>query len=291
MASNYNNQQLGMFLRQAREEAGLSQQEAAKQLKLLRNQMVALEEGAFNKLPGDTFVVGYLKNYAKLVGLNPEELAKQYRLQRQQERAELVEKQETISADSVSAGSAIRMGSQHRQHKTGYGLVMSLLVIVGIWWLNYQPVPELIDSTSNVVRVDTADGTTVVGPLAEYGDEELDIGPQLPPLVTSSVTMMGDPEPSLNEYADNELVVESISDSQLSFYFTGDCWVEVRDGDEQIIYASLKKAEDMLQLRGKPPFRVILGYAPAVSLSYNGEPVDIEPNRRDNMAKLILGNS
>lgn len=285
MSSDYNNQQLGMFLRQAREEAGLSQAEAAACLKLLRNQLYAIEEGEFHKLPGDTFVVGYLKNYARLVGLNPEEFANQYRLNHREEDNEL---EQSVAEHAVSAGLAMDMGFQHKQHKTAYGLALSVLVVLSVWWFAYQSEPQVYDYPDNIVRVDTAEGTTVIGPLTEYAEEEIDIAPPSP-LQISTVTTMGDISP-VNS-AQGASVVETVQDSRLSFYFTGDCWVEVRDGDEQIIYASLKKADEMLQLRGKPPFRVILGYAPAVSLSYNGEPVDIDAHRRDNMAKLILGNS
>ena len=285
MSSDYNNQQLGMFLKQAREEAGLSRMEAAASLKLLRNQLHAIEDGEFHKLPGDTFVVGYLKNYARLVGLNPEEFANQYRLNRREEDKEPAQ---NVAEHTVPADLTMNMGLQHKQHKTAYGLVLSVLVALSVWWFAHQSEPQAVDYSDNIVRVDTAEGTTVIGPLTEYAEEEIDIAPPSP-LQISTVTTMGDISPANNVQDDSS--VEIVQDSRLSFYFTGDCWVEVRDGDEQIIYASLKKADEMLQLRGKPPFRVILGYAPAVSLSYNGEPVDIDAHRRDNMAKLILGNS
>jgi cytoskeleton protein RodZ len=78
--------------------------------------------------------------------------------------------------------------------------------------------------------------------------------------------------------------------SSLSFTFSADCWVEVRDGDNQKIFASMQRAQERLELQGKPPFRITLGYAPGVALSYNSQPVTID-SRNSNVAKLVLGNS
>jgi cytoskeleton protein RodZ len=78
--------------------------------------------------------------------------------------------------------------------------------------------------------------------------------------------------------------------SELSFQFSADCWVEVLDGDNQKIFSSLQKAQERLVLEGKPPFHVTLGYAPGVSLSYNGEPIEIDA-KNAKFKKLVLGNS
>ncbi|MCK5881040.1 MAG: DUF4115 domain-containing protein, partial [Sinobacterium sp.] len=80
--------------------------------------------------------------------------------------------------------------------------------------------------------------------------------------------------------------------STLNFRFTADCWVEIVNGDNERVHASLKKSDEFFELSGKPPFRITLGYAPGVSLSYNGEPVAININSTGNkLTKLVLGNS
>jgi cytoskeleton protein RodZ len=77
----------------------------------------------------------------------------------------------------------------------------------------------------------------------------------------------------------------------LSFRFSGDCWVQVTDSDNKVLVADLKRAEDVLKLHGRAPFKVVLGYAPAVSLQYNGELVTINSNTRSNTAKIVIGQS
>ena len=61
----------GAQLRAAREALGLSQEIVAQQLKLAPRQVRAIEEDDYARLPGRTFVRGFVRNYARLVHLDP----------------------------------------------------------------------------------------------------------------------------------------------------------------------------------------------------------------------------
>ena len=62
----------GVLLARGREAAGLSVEGIAQQLKLAPRQIRALEEGDFAALPGRTFVRGFVRNYARLIHLDPQ---------------------------------------------------------------------------------------------------------------------------------------------------------------------------------------------------------------------------
>jgi len=62
---------VGVALRQAREQLGLSVADVANRLKFASRQIEALEEEAFARLPEMTFVRGFVRSYAKLLQLNP----------------------------------------------------------------------------------------------------------------------------------------------------------------------------------------------------------------------------
>ena len=64
----------GGMLRAAREATGMSLDTVAQQLKLAPRQVTALEEDDFAKLPGRTFVRGFLRNYARLVRIDAEKV-------------------------------------------------------------------------------------------------------------------------------------------------------------------------------------------------------------------------
>ena len=64
----------GARLRAAREAAGLSLDQVAQQLKLAPRQVKALEEESFGELPGRTFSRGFVRNYARLLHLDAQDL-------------------------------------------------------------------------------------------------------------------------------------------------------------------------------------------------------------------------
>lgn len=67
----------GARLAEAREALKLGTTDIARQLKLSVAQVEALEAGQFERLPGAVFVRGFIRNYARLVKLDPDELLRQ----------------------------------------------------------------------------------------------------------------------------------------------------------------------------------------------------------------------
>lgn len=79
------------------------------------------------------------------------------------------------------------------------------------------------------------------------------------------------------------------ADGPLQFSFSGDCWLEVRDGEGQLIYADLRRAGDTLGLDGIPPFDILAGDAAAVTLRYQGELVPLRTRPGRDTARLTIG--
>ena len=69
----------GQILRQAREQRGWSIQETEEITKIRIRYLQALEDENYRILPGVTYVKGFLRTYAKHLGLNPEELVSLYK--------------------------------------------------------------------------------------------------------------------------------------------------------------------------------------------------------------------
>jgi len=72
---------VGDQLRIARERKGLSAHEMAEQLRLRPTQILALEKGAYDELPGQAFVTGFLRSYANALGLDAVNIVRLYRLE------------------------------------------------------------------------------------------------------------------------------------------------------------------------------------------------------------------
>jgi len=70
---------LGQKLREARERHNVSLEQVARDTHISKQYLEALEEESFGMIPGETYIVGFLRNYAEYLALNPEELITLYR--------------------------------------------------------------------------------------------------------------------------------------------------------------------------------------------------------------------
>ena len=65
---------IGRVLREAREAQGVTLEEAAARLRLMHRQIEAMETDDFDSLGQPVFARGFVRNYARLLGLAPETL-------------------------------------------------------------------------------------------------------------------------------------------------------------------------------------------------------------------------
>ncbi len=64
----------GLLLKNAREAAGLSVDQVADKLHLLKSVVSSLEKDCYDRIRGDTFTRGYLRNYARLLGMDADDI-------------------------------------------------------------------------------------------------------------------------------------------------------------------------------------------------------------------------
>ena len=65
-------------------------------------------------------------------------------------------------------------------------------------------------------------------------------------------------------------------------------WVQLVDGAGQTLMARLVPAGETVSLTAKPPLRLRIGNAGGTELQFRGQPVDLKPATRDNIANLTL---
>ena len=68
----------GSLLRSARESQGITVDKVAAKLNLLKSVVQNLEQDCYDRMRGDTFVRGYMRNYARLLGISSEEVVLSY---------------------------------------------------------------------------------------------------------------------------------------------------------------------------------------------------------------------
>ncbi|SFG77216.1 RodZ family helix-turn-helix domain-containing protein [Pseudomonas sp. NFACC45] len=156
----------GETLRQARESHGWSLAEVALKLNLTVASLGNLEAGAFDKLPGHTFARGYIRAYAKLLGMDQTELVQQF------------DQYTGSDAQGSSVHSLGRIEEPVRVSHTILRIVSLLLLIAVIgggflWWQDQAALraKDPIAMNPEHVEVEGADGTTRIHPLDEPEDQ------------------------------------------------------------------------------------------------------------------------
>jgi cytoskeleton protein RodZ len=78
------------------------------------------------------------------------------------------------------------------------------------------------------------------------------------------------------------------AEQPLALVFRDYSWTEVRDRDGRVLLSGMYKGGTAQNLSGTPPLDLVIGNAVDVTLSYKGEPVDLVPYTRQNVARLTL---
>jgi cytoskeleton protein RodZ len=261
---------------------------------LLVGQVTALEDDRYDRLAGPMFVRAYLRNIARVLELNEahllaayEQIAPPVKVAAHVPGAVVDKPMRPIVLDTVSSA---------RRH---WGLAAAALIVAGLWgW--QQSAHETGIAQSLTPDMISADGKPLPGGiedvLARNAESRLldsvELLPSVRPLASaSSAPASGDARVAQQQLASADSRVVTAEGDQLSLRFSADCWVEIKDRNNRVLVAALKHADDRLQLEGKGPFRVLLGFAPGVEMAYNGTPVNIEVSQGSRSARLIVGSS
>ncbi|ALE86968.1 RodZ domain-containing protein [Pseudomonas versuta] len=309
----------GETLRQARENNGWTLAEVALKLNLTASSLSNLETGAFDKLPGHTFARGYIRAYAKLLGMDQTSLVHEFDLYT------------GTDANGSNVHSLGRIEEPVRVSHTILRIVSLLLLIavIGggfIWWQDQTSMraKDLIGLNPEHVEVEGADGTTRIHPLDEPEDQavaeakvegeapvaaeaapeqDTTAAPVLPvapltsgaapaPVAQAAVAPTATPATPATPAAAPAAPAATApvaGAGKVALQFTADCWTQVTDGTGKVLFGGLKRKGENLELSGKPPLTLRLGYARGAQVTYNGQPVDVAPFTSGETARLKLG--
>ena len=312
----------GETLRQARESNGWSLAEVALKLNLTTTSLGNLEAGAFDKLPGHTFARGYIRAYAKLLGID---------------QTVLVQEFDQFTGTDSQGSSVHGLGRIEEPVRVSHTIlrIVSLLLLVAVigggfvWWQDQasQRSKDLTSSAMEHVEVESADGTTQIHPLDEPEDQAVAEGqatseaplateqpaPETAPATTAAVpapvTSATPAAPTAQAHtpaapasappAPAASATPAISppttpaliagDGRVQVTYIADCWTQVTDGNGKVLFSGLKRKGDTLDQGGKPPLTLRLGFARGAQVAYNGQPVDVAPFTSGETARLKLG--
>lgn len=142
---------IGERLRQARESKKLTVKNVAIETNMAPTYIEALEAEDFDKFPGETYIIGFLKSYAEFLKLDPEEIVMLYKGYKIGESATPLEEL-TRPTKSQFVINVMSLYERYRNLVFFGGVaLLSLLVIWGVWALNRSNVS--IDESDSVSRI------------------------------------------------------------------------------------------------------------------------------------------
>ncbi|MDH1012349.1 helix-turn-helix domain-containing protein [Pseudomonas nicosulfuronedens] len=155
----------GETLRQARENKGWSTAQVAGQLNLTENALRQLEQGSFDQLPGHTFARGYIRAYAKLLGMDQAQMVTAF---------DQYTGTDATGSNVQALGRVVEPVRLSRNLLRLFSLAL-LAVLIGFgyfWWQERAARPAETGSLNmEHVEVESADGTTEIHTLDEPEDQ------------------------------------------------------------------------------------------------------------------------
>ena len=281
----------GSLLAQAREAAGLTLPAVAQQLKLAPRQVKALEEDDFAHLPERTFVRGFVRNYARLLHLDPTLVL-----------AALPDANIASTLDRPSlAGSSRAMGElpkslpAHRR-PARWAIPLALAAIVAMtaaYELTRPAVDAPVSMAANPAIGSGAVSTAPVSPAAPADPSvtllrnPLLAEPTAQSSVVGAAAKLDASNPPAPATPSAAFAPDGI-DAPLVLAFRGASWAEVKARGGAVVLSTIGINGATHSVRGSPPFEVWLGNADVVTMTYRGQPVDLAPHTKQNVARLTL---
>lgn len=302
----------GAILRQAREAKSLSIAAIATQLNLDMRTVEALEQGEQDRLPAPIFVRGYLRGYARLVGVSEDEVLDAYRR---------LAPQPEPAPRSIGMRSAPLRPAYRGPLIPWRGLLVTALLVAAVAvavsygpqllkpFLTEDPATDATSPQLVLPRSGGAEGGIATEPLAPAGTTglELPLPEPLPVPAEEPPPVDAGPEPDVIDAGDFTStpapapapapgpasapapaapVTDALNEIRLEFRFREESWVEVRGADRTRLLFGLMRQGETRSITGKAPVSVVLGNASAVELQVDGSRFDLAPHTRNNIARL-----
>lgn len=310
LSSTNKNLRLGEVLREARERASYDIAYVAAQTHLSKEVIQAIEDENFDRLSKRVFIRGYIRSYAKLLGVDVQPL---------------MDAHQKLSSDNDIPTPVSKLAKRKQSHiepviiwgsAVVFVLAMGLLVA---WWLNQdaeKPVELALvtespsDQSGTVNEEQEAIGQQVTQDYLEKA-HEVELGQLNPenisqqqneiPVIENTVivdseavdnfaSLSEDSEQPLIKIIENPEDIEAVADRiNLTMICKEESWIEILDAQERTLLRGLFQAGHTRTISGQAPLAVLLGNAPGVVLEVNGKPFDSSDYvRQDKTARFKI---
>jgi cytoskeleton protein RodZ len=310
--SEQNNQpdpiSVGEALRAGREAAGLSLNEVAERLKLSMRQLEAIERDDFGVLPGPTFVRGFVRNYARFLEIDPTPLMEALDVHFPSAVSEVA----NLARDESSAERDEDVSHSHGQNRWMVVLLVGVVLgASGLWIFGHRTEPaqpdlapmvspqtasDLAAAASSVPMVatpSTVTGASAAATAAKAAsapvahDASAVIARAAAARLAATKAAASARLAAAKTAASGPATVGGAS-GKISISVTEPAWVAVVDATgNRLVYSTVEPGSPR-DVAGVPPFKVRVGNADKVTVTYNGHGVALGEHTHGTTATLEI---
>jgi cytoskeleton protein RodZ len=295
---------IGKLLRDAREAKGIAIEDMAEKLHLLTDVVRGIEQCDFEEMPSRVFVRGYVRNYARLVGLNAQEMLDKFDQAHPEDLSHLqIDKSPHLPTDSP-------MASRFAGVMT-WVTVLAIVILFVVWWHGYltreeakeitveqfveteevtvqapvELVPQVESLTPPVLAIETIEEAQAALPKNELSEPKIGLPTEavLVGSVIEAQPIVAEPlfiEPAQAlvieeqpvEVVEAQPQVPAVPDVRLKL--NGDCWVIVKSDDDSFKLVGLYNNGYEKVFEGNAPYTIVLGNYESAELWVRGELYD-----------------
>lgn len=312
----------GRLLRQARLDLRLAPEDVAQILHLSSKHITALEADDYQSLPGPTYIRGYLRGYAQLLGLTPEKVVEAYNSLTIPAKP-LMPPQSAPPPQITSSDRLVKAAS--------LGVAAVVLSLVYLWWQsNDQSLEQAgeLPTVAGPASMDVAPSQNISGeglssttPNSLISANGSESAPQpgiiaAPTQSSSAPTTSPDGQMSVSGMTLNAAPAETpkpastapvpadrvtlrtrravdippgVPRARMVLHAVQESWADIRDArDNRLLYENVP-AGRRISIEGVAPFSVFLGNADGVRVEFNGHNYDVSRHKRGQVARFTLG--
>ena len=294
---------IGITLREAREAQKLTIEDVSKQLRLSEKQIHALEADEFEGFASAMLARGFIKNYARMLNLDPEPLLDAHRK---------FAPQDLVQSILYTSETAIPMPQASRSKLITFFLI-GVLLVGGLFWivfnnLNHQENPDQAEITLDHIANQTpepADISAAAMPeqalpaaerneIAEESTNKQPVSAFKSPenLPTTNVEIKSSNEEKST--TENSTKIDPLAPApiigglKVTFKFTDESWISVQDKNYKSVLSKLGRAGDVEEVEGLPPLRIVIGNANGTQLILKNKNIDLMPYNKSNVVHMTL---
>ncbi|MBI3530138.1 MAG: DUF4115 domain-containing protein [Betaproteobacteria bacterium] len=285
----------GAVLFKERRRQGLSLGDISRQLKLSVRQVEALERDDYSGYKSPVFIHGFIRNYAKLLGLDPEPLirATDSMLDPPVTPAVTPREQERSQPARV----------EDRIYRLWPTVIAVLLVGIAISvYFGGRRAPDAGRTAPTVAARDKSAPSSKVATEAKTG-ADAKVRTESKPEVESAARPAAKPEAKAEAKTEARpgrverrlpigtgaaVAAEAAGRVTVRMIFEQDSWVEIKDRVGNTIFGQLNPAGSRRSVSGEPPLSVVVGNAAGVRLFQGDKSIDLAPHTRVDVARLTL---